>query len=204
MKLQGDQRALCGRREIAKGILRPQLVLYDEIHLGTDSIHKAVMMDLKRRPQILIVMGTSLQITSLKQMIKTLTQYAQLVIFVNKTRPPADLIPFFHIWIQGECDVFSQALMKTWQERRPQDWEVQSTLPVTILPREYVKTFKANEYRYKIEKGPFNDLKPKQGKPFRINTVYLTVSSGLVCSDQMQFMIVQNRSLPTLTYLKGD
>ncbi|RKP18978.1 DHS-like NAD/FAD-binding domain-containing protein, partial [Rozella allomycis CSF55] len=65
-----------GRRAPPVGFLRPNVVLYNENHPSGDIISSMVDKDIKRKPDLLIVMGTSLKVHGLKQLVK---QFAKTV-----------------------------------------------------------------------------------------------------------------------------
>ncbi|KAJ2792950.1 NAD-dependent deacetylase hst3, partial [Coemansia guatemalensis] len=55
-------RDIVGKRSVATGFLRPDIVLYNETHPQGELIGELNEYDLKRRPDLLIVIGTSLKI----------------------------------------------------------------------------------------------------------------------------------------------
>ncbi|KAF9479701.1 DHS-like NAD/FAD-binding domain-containing protein [Pholiota conissans] len=130
-------------RAIRVGSLRPGIVLYDETHpLGDDigSIHTA---DLGRKPDMLIIMGTSLKVHGLKKLVKDFARTVHSsvspsaasssrkpckVIFVNKTAPGSEWSEIIDCHISGETDVFSARVIEDWKKMKPADWEVQQTL----------------------------------------------------------------------------
>jgi NAD-dependent histone deacetylase SIR2 len=128
-------------RAIRVGSLRPGIVLYDETHpLGDDigSIHTA---DLVRKPDMLIIMGTSLKVHGLKKLVKDFARTIHSpssgasgskkpckVIFVNKTPPGSEWSDFIDCHISGETDPWSTRVIEDWKKMRPADWEIQQTL----------------------------------------------------------------------------
>lgn len=129
-------------RAIRVGSLRPGIVLYDETHpLGDDigSIHTA---DLGRKPDMLIIMGTSLKVYGLKKLVKDFARTIHSstpsgassskkpckVIFVNKTPPGSEWSDFIDYHISGETDPWSTRVIEDWKKMRPADWEIQQTL----------------------------------------------------------------------------
>jgi NAD-dependent histone deacetylase SIR2 len=98
------------KRQLTMGILRPSIVLYNEEHPDGETIGKLQTSDLKRKPDLMIVMGTSLKIPSLKKFIK---QAAKLihdsskdgkVIFINKTPCTKEWDKVFDYEIIGDSD----------------------------------------------------------------------------------------------------
>ncbi|EEB97327.1 hypothetical protein MPER_03378, partial [Moniliophthora perniciosa FA553] len=57
-------------RAIRVGQLRPAIVLYDEFHPLGDDIGNVQCSDLARKPDMLIIMGTSLKVHGLKKLVK--------------------------------------------------------------------------------------------------------------------------------------
>ena len=124
-------------RAIRVGSLRPAIVLYDESHpLGDDigSIHSA---DLTRKPDLLIIMGTSLKVHGLKKLIKDFARTVHSssssrklcnVIFINKTAPSSEWSDIIDYHICGETDAWTTKVISDWKKMKPADWEVQQTL----------------------------------------------------------------------------
>lgn len=91
------------------GFLRPSIVLYGENHPNSESISRGLSMDIKSKPDCLIIFGTSLKVDGVKKLVKTLANEIHdrngKVIFVNKTRPSSalwnDSIDYF---IETDCD----------------------------------------------------------------------------------------------------
>ncbi|KAI8816006.1 DHS-like NAD/FAD-binding domain-containing protein, partial [Fimicolochytrium jonesii] len=65
-------RELAGKRAVAVGTLRPNVVLYNEHHTQGDQIAEVAAFDVKKRPDMLIVMGTSLKVVGIKRLVKEL------------------------------------------------------------------------------------------------------------------------------------
>lgn len=108
-ELYDNERMRLGKRQLAMGTLRPNIVLYNEDHPEGDSIGKLQTSDLKRKPDLMIVMGTSLKIPALKKFIK---QAAKLihstrngkVVFVNRTAPTKEWEKVFDYEVLGDTD----------------------------------------------------------------------------------------------------
>ena len=120
-------------RAIHVGSLRPAIVLYNETHpLGDDigCIHSA---DLARNPDMLIIMGTSLRVSGVKQLVKDFAKAVHSkkpcnVIFINKTPPASDWSGVIDYHICGETDVWTTKVINDWKKMKPAEWEVQQTL----------------------------------------------------------------------------
>ncbi|KAJ1850501.1 NAD-dependent deacetylase hst3, partial [Coemansia sp. RSA 2703] len=109
-------RDLVGKRSVASGVLRPDIVLYNETHPQSEIIGALSEYDLKRRPDLLIVIGTSLKIPGIKRMVKEMSRCvrdcsaktkragAGKTIFINRDEPPRGWEDVFDIYVSGESD----------------------------------------------------------------------------------------------------
>ncbi|KAJ2512790.1 NAD-dependent deacetylase hst3 [Coemansia sp. RSA 1939] len=109
-------RDIVGKRSVASGVLRPDIVLYNEAHPQGELIGELSEYDLKRRPDLLIVIGTSLKIPGIKRMIREMSRCvhscsarakragAGKTIFINKDEPPRGWDDVFDYHIAGDAD----------------------------------------------------------------------------------------------------
>lgn len=112
-----------GRRGLAVGRLRPDIVLYGEEHPHANLVGPLVTHDLALGPDILLILGTSLKVHGLKIIVKefakTVHDRGGKVIFVNRTKPPestwGDVIDY---WVGWDCDAWVLDL----KERRGDIW----------------------------------------------------------------------------------
>ncbi|RDB29419.1 NAD-dependent histone deacetylase HST3 [Hypsizygus marmoreus] len=134
-------------RPIRVGSLRPAIVLYDEPHPLGDDIGSIQSADVARRPELLIIMGTSLKVHGLRKLVKDFAKavhasarcpstssakpWAGKVIFVNRTPPAAEWADIIDYHVAGETDVWVDKVVEDWKKMRPADWEVQRTLVST-------------------------------------------------------------------------
>ncbi|THV07595.1 DHS-like NAD/FAD-binding domain-containing protein [Dendrothele bispora CBS 962.96] len=128
------------------GSLRPAIVLYDEPHPLGDEIGVVQGFDIGRKPDMLIIMGTSMKVHGLKKLVKEFAKvvHAQSssassstsrqknwvgkVIFVNKTPPGSEWSDIIDYHVSGETDEWSEKVVEDWKKMRPADWETQQTL----------------------------------------------------------------------------
>ncbi|KAF5385188.1 hypothetical protein D9615_001324 [Tricholomella constricta] len=134
-------------RAIRVGTLRPAIVLYDEPHPLGDDIGAIQTTDLSRKPDMLIIMGTSLKVHGLKKMVKefaktvhasapsssssTAKSWQGKVVFVNKTPPSSEWNGIIDYHVEGDTDSWVEKVVQDWKRMRPADWEVQQTLLAT-------------------------------------------------------------------------
>lgn len=134
-------RELNGRRRTAVGWMRPNVVLYGEPHPEAEEIGTRINRDLKKRPDCLVVIGTSLAVTGIKTLVRDFAQEVKgnggYVIFINKTAPAK--IPGFQAdyFIKGDCDAYMRDLAVRW----PSLWSKskQSTVDFKVQKRSVTK-----------------------------------------------------------------
>ncbi|KAJ2725258.1 NAD-dependent deacetylase hst3 [Coemansia sp. Benny D115] len=109
-------RDLVGKRSVASGVLRPDIVLYNEAHPQSEVIGELSEYDLKRRPDLLIVIGTSLKIPGIKRMVKEMSRSVRAcslkakragagkAIFINRDEPPRGWEDVFDYYVSGDSD----------------------------------------------------------------------------------------------------
>lgn len=132
-------------RPLKVGSLRPAIVLYDEVHPSGDEIGLIQTQDIARKPDMLIIMGTSLKVHGLKKLVKDFAKVVHAsktstsgtkstkswqgkVVFVNKTAPGNEWEDVIDYHVSGETDRWVEKVLEDWKKMRPSDWEVQQTL----------------------------------------------------------------------------
>ncbi|CAG8961712.1 hypothetical protein HYFRA_00006252 [Hymenoscyphus fraxineus] len=118
-----------GRRELAVGRLRPDIVLYGEEHPHANLVGPLITHDIGIGPDVLLIMGTSLKVHGLKIMVKEFAKAVHgrggTVVFVNRTKPPestwGDVIDY---WVEWDCDAWVSDL----KQRREDIWLPQGTI----------------------------------------------------------------------------
>ncbi|KAI8370367.1 DHS-like NAD/FAD-binding domain-containing protein [Radiomyces spectabilis] len=106
-----------GKRSLATGTLRPDVVLYNEEHPNGDIIGQMQTSDLKKKPDLMIVMGTSLKIPALKKFIKQASRMIHAtktgrVIFVNRTQATKEWEKVFDYEVLGDTDHWVKIIEK--------------------------------------------------------------------------------------------
>ena len=89
---KSDLRQATGKRGLAVGELRPNIVLYGEDHPQNSLLVPLIAFDQSSNPDLLIIMGTSLKVHGLQRVVRDFAKvvHAQKngrVVFVNRTRP---------------------------------------------------------------------------------------------------------------------
>ncbi|KFZ05222.1 hypothetical protein V501_08576 [Pseudogymnoascus sp. VKM F-4519 (FW-2642)] len=124
-----------GRRSLAVGRLRPDIVLYGEEHPSADLVGPLITHDLSLGPDILLILGTSMRVHGLKVMVREFAKAVHVrggsVVFVNQTKPPdsiwGDVIDY---WVEWDCDAWVTDL----RQRRGDIWLEQGMKPKNDKP----------------------------------------------------------------------
>ncbi|KAG0707519.1 DHS-like NAD/FAD-binding domain-containing protein [Suillus ampliporus] len=148
---RSEARVARSARALKIGTLRPAIVLYDEPHPLGDDIGSIQTSDITRKPDMLIIMGTSLKVHGLKKLVKDFAKVVHAtgtgttpngspkkqkhwqgkVVFVNKTPPGSEWSDIIDYHVAGETDEWVEKVLEDWKKLRPSDWEIQQTLDNT-------------------------------------------------------------------------
>ena len=141
--LPAEARVARSARALRIGTLRPAVVLYDEPHPLGDEIGQIQAADVRKRPDLVIIMGTSLKVHGLKKLVKEFAKVTHarkgpksqgIVIFVNKTPPGSEWDGVIDYHVEGDTDSWTEKVMADWKKHKPTDWEHQSTLVEGLSP----------------------------------------------------------------------
>jgi NAD-dependent SIR2 family protein deacetylase len=155
-----------GRRGLAVGRLRPDIVLYGEEHPSANMISPLITHDLGLGPDVLLIMGTSLKVHGLKIMVKEFAKAVHTrggkVVFVNRTKPPestwGDVIDY---WVEWDCDSWVLDL----KERRTDIWLPQGAIKEDDKRKESLGEFKASSRK---------QSRPQATRDDKLNGVFVT------------------------------
>jgi NAD+-dependent protein deacetylase SIR2 len=147
-----------GKRSHGVGRLRPRMVLYNEHNPDDEAIGAVVKADLLKRPDALIVVGTSLKVPGVKRIVREMCGVVRgrkdgLTIWINNDPPPLVKDFEWDLIVKGPCDeVAHRACMRQWDRPEEEKGEaataeqvqkVQETskLEVLIMSPSKTKTF---------------------------------------------------------------
>jgi NAD+-dependent protein deacetylase SIR2 len=171
-----------GKRKIAIGLLRPDIVLYNEHHCRGDDIALLQNKDIKKA-DVIMVMGTSLKIVGVKRMIKSFAESVRdrggVVVFVNRTEVGKEWDDIFDFQVLGDADmaverireemnalkkVQEQKALSREKKKEKKEREEKSTVPIT----KFFKTIKVEiadeNVKSQKAKGKGTDRKEKNYK----------------------------------------
>ena len=115
---------VAGKRSHGIGRLRPRMVLYNESNPDDEAIGAVVKADLLKRPDAVIVVGTSMEIPGVKRMVREMCGTVRdrrdgVAIWINRGPPPIGK-EFEDCWdlvVAGDCDQVAQrANMRRWND----------------------------------------------------------------------------------------
>jgi NAD-dependent histone deacetylase SIR2 len=124
----GNDRARIGAGQRSHGVgrMRPRIVLYNEHNPDEEAITSVMNADIKSRPRVLIVAGTSLKIPGVRRLVKSLCTVIRsrkdgVTMFINN-EPPAgkEFDNCFDLIVQGSTDdVADLVKLKSWKDPQP-------------------------------------------------------------------------------------
>ena len=120
------------------GSLRPDIVLYGEEHPQADAISEITQWDLGSKPDLLLILGTSLHVHGVKVLVREFAkavaatraamksnQRGPGVVYVNLGRPSDSIWNgVIDVWVNMPCDAWVAATRKA----RPDIWSLQTRL----------------------------------------------------------------------------
>ena len=106
---KAQNRRESGKRGLSVGLLRPNIVLYGENHIAENMLAPLPPFDMAHGPEVLIVMGTSLKVHGLQNLVREFAKAVHVkkgrVIFVNRTKPSESTWnDFIDDWVEMDCD----------------------------------------------------------------------------------------------------
>ena len=134
---QDQDRRDRGKRGSPIGTLRPNVVLYGEEHPSADLLSSIATHDMSLKPEVLLILGTSLKVHGLKALVKEFAKSVHAskmgkgkVIFVNFTKPPHSVWDeFVDYWVCMDCDEWVRDV----RVRRPDLWQKQAELDLKVI-----------------------------------------------------------------------
>jgi len=132
-----NARIMRSERPLKIGSLRPAIILNNEPHPLEEEIGMIQKADLQQRPDMLIVMGTSLKVYGIKRLVKDFARAVHSpsktfspvkatrgkVVFVNKVKPDHGWSDIIDYHIEGETDRWVENVLEDWKRMRPDDWK---------------------------------------------------------------------------------
>lgn len=117
-----------GQRSHGVGRMRPRIVLYNEHNPDEEAITSVMNADVKSRPRVLVVAGTSLKIPGVRRLVKSLctvirTRKDGVTMYINNEPPVGkEFEDCFDLIVQGSTDEVADLVkLKSWKNPGPYD-----------------------------------------------------------------------------------
>jgi NAD+-dependent protein deacetylase SIR2 len=97
-----------GQRKRKIGLLRPNVLLYDEPDPNEDSVLESLLDDIEAYPDLVLVAGMSTASENILGLVKAARSLGVKTFWVNKEEPSSKLKPLFDNVYQGDCDAIAR------------------------------------------------------------------------------------------------
>lgn len=119
-----DRTEVAGKRSHGVGKLRPRMVLYDESNPDEEAIGSCTKADLRRRPDCIIVVGTTLKIPGVKRIVQETCKIVRnhrdgMAVWINNDSDPPSthITDSWDIMVRGTADqVAKHASLGRWDD----------------------------------------------------------------------------------------
>ena|SRR5277367_5492049 len=97
--------------------MRPDVLLFGEEHPDSDTLETLISDDLKKKLDLLLIIGTSLKVDGIKSLVKKFAKAVRSnkgsIVFVNKTEATKSVWSnILGYWVEGDCDTWVRDLEK--------------------------------------------------------------------------------------------
>ncbi|THV83948.1 DHS-like NAD/FAD-binding domain-containing protein [Aureobasidium pullulans] len=115
---------VAGKRSHGVGMLRPRMVLYNEHNPDDEAIGAVTREDLRKRPDAIIVVGTTLKVPGVKRIVREMCATVRdrrdgVAIWINAGPEPSgkEFEDCWDIVVKGTCDeIAKHAALRQWDE----------------------------------------------------------------------------------------
>lgn len=127
--VKDEVRQTTGQRSHGIGRMRPRIVLYNEHNPDEEAITSVMNADVRSRPRVLIVAGTSLKIPGVRRLVKSLCTVIRsrkdgVTMFINNEAPQGkEFEGCFDLVVQGSTDEVADLVqLKHWEDSTPYEF----------------------------------------------------------------------------------
>lgn len=124
--VKNEHRTITGQRSHGVGRMRPRIVLYNEHNPDEEAITSVMNADVRARPRVLVVAGTSLKIPGVRRLVKSLCTVIRsrkdgVTMFINNEPPIGkEFENCFDLIVQGSTDEVADLVkLKHWEDSTP-------------------------------------------------------------------------------------
>jgi NAD-dependent histone deacetylase SIR2 len=153
---------VAGKRSHGVGMLRPRMVLYNEHNPDDEAIGAVTREDLRKRPDAIIVVGTTLKVPGVKRIVREMCATVRdrkdgVAIWINAGSEPSgkEFEDCWDIVVKGTCDeVARHAALRQWNE-------LDTGAPVIEESLERARQNQPTVSIVRTFKAPLKELTPK-------------------------------------------
>ena len=113
-QMKNEQRANEGKRQRGIGRLRPKILLYEEHNPAEKEVGTCIAENLKTRPDLMLVVGTSLRVPAVRQIVqdfeKSLVSDSGILVWLNTEGPRKSLNVNWDLVVQQDCQMVAKEL----------------------------------------------------------------------------------------------
>jgi NAD-dependent histone deacetylase SIR2 len=178
---ENDQvRQVAEKRSHGIGRLRPRMVLYNEHNPDDEAIGACASLDLRTRPDAVIVAGTTLKVPGVRRIAREMCAVVRdrrdgVTIWINNDPEPVgkDLANSWDIVVQGPCDEIARhAAMPKWDDpitfKEVTDEEVNKSKekqkPLVVVPMATPKKYAQVTQMFTPAASPRMNSEPKEAQ----------------------------------------
>lgn len=186
-------RAVAGKRSHGIGRLRPRMVLYNEHNPDDEAIGSVTRLDLRTRPDAVIVAGTTLKVPGVRRITREMCGVVRdrrdgVTIWINNDPEPIgkDLENCWDLVVRGPCDeVARYAAMRKWDDKSEYKEVTEEELR------------RVREESRKVEVVVISPTKSKAFEQVQGQLVTPVASPRMVPRESIEFPPNQDPSTPT-------
>lgn len=123
--------SVAGKRSHGVGRLRPRMVLYNEHNPDDEAIGAVTRADLRTRPDVILVVGTSLKIPGVRRIVREMCGIVRdrrdgLAVWINNDPVPSgkEFENCFDLVVKGTCDEIAvHASLRKWDDDIIGEWQ---------------------------------------------------------------------------------
>lgn len=155
-----NERVARGKRRTGRlGIMRPDIVLYGEEHSRGDEIARIMSKDVRANPDMLFIIGTTLQIPGVKKLVKSMAtkvhQKGGLVVLINATKLPKIWDNIIDVHLEGDCDFWVSHIKQS-----ARDWFSTQSLVTEAFTETQARVPESSPGK-KRKREPLAEINPK-------------------------------------------
>ncbi|KIY00257.1 uncharacterized protein Z520_03942 [Fonsecaea multimorphosa CBS 102226] len=195
---KSDERQASGKRGLAVGALRPNIVLYGEDHPSNTLLTPLIPFDASCQPDVLVIMGTSLKVFGLQKIVREFAKAVHShkngkgrVIFVNRTRPAESVWDgIIDDFVAMDCDDWVDDLRR----RRHDLWLRQGEIDLTVTKSQQPKR----------KRKSMEECTGKENRPQKKAKIIVDIPSPEKARHTPSSTPKKNRPVPKTAKLPSD